>query len=133
MTKALIGLDVGTVRTGVALAPAGMKLAAALTTISMDDSFMTALGNLAKEHEVAGFVVGYPRNQSGETTAQTGFVEGIAKQIAEHGYEVVFQDESTTSVLAEQNLAAHKKAYSKEDIDAESARIILQDYLEQYG
>jgi putative holliday junction resolvase len=42
----------------------------------------------------------------------------------------MFQDESLTSVIAEQRLVATKKPYSKGDIDATAAALILQDYLE---
>ncbi|MCB9820088.1 Holliday junction resolvase RuvX [Candidatus Nomurabacteria bacterium] len=130
MTKQLLGLDIGTTRTGVALAPAGVKIAAALTTLDMDEDFLDRLDALAAEHSPELIVIGYPRNQQGETTAQTEFVEGEARKIEERGYEVVFQDESVTSVVAERNLSQRQPSHTKADIDAEAARIILQDYLE---
>ena len=43
---------------------------------------------------------------------------------------IVFQDESLTSVMAEDRLKASGKPYEKGDIDAMAATIILQDYLE---
>ena len=43
---------------------------------------------------------------------------------------MVFKDESLTSVLAEERLKSYKKPYSKGDIDAHAATIILEDYLE---
>jgi putative Holliday junction resolvase len=76
-------------------------------------------------------VVGYPRNQSGEPTAQTAYVEEFAKQLHDMAPHLVFQDESLTSVLAEQRLRAQGKPYTKGDIDAQAAAIILQDYLER--
>ena len=48
--------------------------------------------------------------------------------------KIVFQDESLTSVMAEQRLKSYGRPYAKGDIDAQAATIILQDYLEQnYG
>jgi len=44
--------------------------------------------------------------------------------------EVEFQDESLTSVIAEDRLRVSGKPYAKSDIDALAAAIILQDYLE---
>ena len=41
-----------------------------------------------------------------------------------------FQDESLTSVMAETRLSADRKPYTKADIDAQAAVMILQDYLE---
>jgi RNase H-fold protein (predicted Holliday junction resolvase) len=43
-----------------------------------------------------------------------------------------FQDESLTSVLAEQQLKSYGRPYTKGDIDARAAAIILQDYLERH-
>ena len=45
--------------------------------------------------------------------------------------DVVFQDESLTSVIAEERLKSFRRPYTKEDIDAEAASIILQDYIEE--
>lgn len=76
-------------------------------------------------------VVGYPRNQQGEATAQSAYVEAFADKLADIA-KVVFQDESLTSVLAESRLKSRGKPYVKGDIDKEAAAIILQDYLEQH-
>lgn len=46
------------------------------------------------------------------------------------GVKIVFQDESLTSVMAEQRLKDQGVAYEKADIDAQAATIILQDYIE---
>jgi len=75
-------------------------------------------------------VVGYPRNQQGEATAQTKYVENFVERLKDFDKEIIFQDESLTSVLAEQQLISHKRPYTKGDIDSQAAAIILQDYLE---
>ena len=82
------------------------------------------------QHNVRTIVAGYPRNQSGEPTKQTELVEKFVEQLAEIDIEadIVFQDESLTSVEAERRLGRVK---DKGEIDAEAASIILQDYLEQ--
>jgi putative holliday junction resolvase len=46
------------------------------------------------------------------------------------GLPIFWQEESLTSVLAEDRLKNSKKDYQKHEIDAEAASIILQDYLE---
>jgi putative transcription antitermination factor YqgF len=61
-------------------------------------------------------------------------VEEFAQKLSELDAEIAFQDESLTSVLAEERLKKHGRPYSKGDIDAQAAAIILQDYLEErYG
>ena len=76
-------------------------------------------------------MVGYPRNQSGDPTAQTAVAEALADQLQGMA-AVVFQDESLTSVMAEDRLKTAGKPYEKADIDAHAAVIILQDYLETH-
>ncbi|MNT44841.1 putative Holliday junction resolvase [compost metagenome] len=99
-------------------------------TIEVDGSEVKEIARLAVTESADAIIVGYPRNQSGETTAQTAYVEGFARQLTDIA-EVIFQDESLTSVIAEERLKSYKKPYSKGDIDAQAAAIILQDYLEQ--
>ena len=46
--------------------------------------------------------------------------------------DIVYQDESLTSVMAEEKLKSSGKPYEKADIDALAAALILQDYLETH-
>jgi len=125
----LLSLDVGTVRIGVAAADTAVPIATPLTTLDVDGSELDKLRELVRERSVQTVVVGYPRNQSGDPTDQTGVSEAFGEKVKEFA-EVVFQDESLTSVTAEQRLKASGKPYTKADIDAFAATIILQDYLE---
>ena len=133
--ETVIGLDVGQRRIGVALGDSIGRLAMPLTTVVVDGSEMLALRSLVHEHEVTQLVVGLPRNQSGEETQQSRLVrEFVATHLIALGLPIVFQDESVTSVLAEAELRRRKKAFTKADIDAEAAFLILQDFLEtHYG
>lgn len=130
----LIGLDVGTRRIGVARADTATKLAFPITTIEVNGQELDELTRLIKEVEPVALVVGHPRNQSGEPTTQTAAVLEFARTLEGLGVPLVFQDESLTSVIAEERLVARGKAYDKAAIDAEAAAIILQDYIEEkYG
>lgn len=125
----IISLDVGTKRIGVAAADTTVPIAMPLTTLEVDGQEVARILQLASERSVEKVVVGYPRNQSGDSTAQTGYAEAFAARLG-NDIEVVFQDESLTSVMAEDRLKTNGKPYSKGDIDAMAAAIILQDYLE---
>lgn len=133
-SKSFLALDVGEKRIGVALGDSGVRLAFPYETIDVDGSEFVKIAEHVIRERVDTIVVGYPRNQSGEATAQSAYVEVFVEQLREleMDAEIVFQDESLTSVLAEQRLQSHKKPYTKGDIDAHAAAIILQDYLEQY-
>jgi len=134
MSKTLIGLDVGEKRIGVAVADMAVKIAIPYETIEVDGGELKRLADIVVDQEPEVVVVGYPRNQSGEATAQTRFVEHFTNQIRPivEPSEVVFQDESLTSVIAEERLKTIGKNYQKGDIDSTAASIILQDYLESH-
>ena len=132
MADRLLCLDVGEKRIGVAVADLGVKIAIPLTTIEVDGTEIEQILRLYGRENARTLVVGYPRNQQGETTAQTVFVEEFVKPL--EGYtNIEFQDESLTSVQAEQRLKSSQN-YTRGDIDSEAATIILQDYMEtKYG
>jgi putative Holliday junction resolvase len=129
--RSLLGLDVGEKRIGVALGITDVRLASPLVTLAVDGTEIAVLQTIIREHAITDLVVGLPRNQSGEETAQSAYVRRFAaERLVPLGLPVLFQDESVTSVLAEAQLSQHKKAFYKSDIDAAAAAIILQDYLE---
>ena len=120
--KNLLALDVGERRIGLAIAvPFGW--------LENNDEIFTKLAETVLRHDIDIIVVGYPRNQSGEPTKQTAFVEQFVDGFSEIELdaELVYQDESLSSVEAERRLGRVK---DKGEIDAEAASIILQDYLE---
>lgn len=133
MADRLLCLDVGERRIGVAVGDTGVRIAIPLKTIEVDGNEFQAILQTYLEEKAALIVVGYPRNQQGEPTQQTEYVEQFVEPLREHA-KIVFQDESLTSVQAEKRLIARKAPYTKGDIDAEAAAIILQDYMEEtYG
>lgn len=127
-----MSLDVGEKRIGVAVAGEDVRIAIPLETIFLKDkvSVVERITRLVTDERVATLVIGYPRNQKGEPTAQTAYVKAFAERLESLGIPIVFQDESLTSQLAEARLKRHSRPYDKGDIDAQAAVIILEDYLE---
>lgn len=130
-SRTLVGLDVGEKRIGVAVADMAVSIAIPFSTIEVDGNELEAIAQVVIKERADTIVVGYPRNQQGETTLQTEYVEKFTEQLKDLNVPIVFQDESLTSVLAEQQLIAHNRPYTKADIDAQAATLILQDYVEQ--
>ncbi len=128
--KRFLALDIGEKRIGVAVGDSGVRIAVPFETIEVDGREIERIARLVIDEKADTVVVGYPRNQSGQATAQTAFVQAFAAKLTTIAPEIVFQDESLTSVLAEQRLQSYKKPYTKADIDAQAAAIILQDYIE---
>jgi putative Holliday junction resolvase len=126
-----LGLDVGERRIGVAVGDSIIRIAQPIATLPVDGSEVTRINGLLKEYEVTQLVVGLPRNQSGEETKQSEWVRHfVAAHLTAFDLPIAFQDESVTSVLAEAQLKARGGQFTKADIDAEAACLILQDYLE---
>jgi putative Holliday junction resolvase len=129
-----IALDVGEKRIGVAEADAGTRFPRPIGVVDVDGMEQDRLRELISEVQPTEIIVGYPRNQSGEPTKQTQKVVEFSKLLEVYQVPIVFQDESLTSVMAEDYLKKQKKPYSKADIDSHAAAIILGDFLEaRYG
>ncbi len=128
-----IGLDVGTKRIGVAKADSDVRIAIPIETVQVDGGEFARIAQIARLLNTNLFIVGLPRNNNGEETAQSTYARNFAKQLKTKipGAKVCFQDESLTSVEAEGRLKNRKNGFQKGDIDAEAAAIILQDFVEK--
>lgn len=130
----ILGLDVGEKRIGVAKVDSSTKIALPVCTLTVDGSEWDEISKLTRLHNTNFIVLGMPRSNEGNETAQSLYVRKFAKTLVEKvpGIRVRFQDESLTSVVAEERLKSRKKKYEKGEIDAEAASIILQDFIESF-
>ena len=128
----IIGLDVGTKRIGVAKVDTKVKITIPEETILVDGTELDQIRQLGVNLQTNLFVLGLPRNSAGLETAQSKYVRDFAArlQTAIPDAKICFQDESLTSVEAEQRLNQRKKPFAKGAVDAEAATIILQDFVE---
>lgn len=129
-----LGLDIGSRRIGVAIIKDQVAVARPLSTIEMNDSIISQLSDLCKEHEIKKIVAGLPRSLSGDDTEQTKKVRSFVKSLEDQlNIPVQFQDEAVTSVQATEALSAGKRSFKKGEVDATAAALILNDYLESIG
>ncbi len=139
-----LGIDYGRKRIGLALSDATGMLARPWKTIAATSAPARAAAMLAGEIDalasesdgLSAVVLGYPRRLSGEPNDQTTIVEKIADALrALVVVPVVLQDERLTSREAESLLARSEKDWRKRKplLDAASAAIILQDYLNAHA
>ncbi len=128
----ILSLDVGEKRIGVARADSDTRIAVPVGFINVDGSEWQEIARLGRMNNTSCFVLGLPRSNEGNETAQSLYVKNFAKTLREKIPEakISFQDESLTSVVAEERLKARKKKYEKGEVDAEAAAVILQDFLE---
>lgn len=131
--EALLSLDVGTKRIGMAVIDSDVRIARPLGYILVDGTEIDEIVKACSLYQPAKLIVGYPRNQSGDPTKQTEIVEAFCEHLKTAEVPpIVFQDESLTSVMAEDQLKSVKKPYNKGDIDAVAAALILTDYAESH-
>lgn len=127
----ILALDVGERRLGVAISHNAVRVALPWGTIDRQSTDVWAeLARIVTERRVKAIVVGLPRNQSGEETAQSAQVRNFVDDLKQR-IEVLyfFQDESLTSRKAEEYLQLQKQPYTKDAIDALAAQLILDDFL----
>jgi len=138
-----LGLDVGARRIGTARGDSAVKLASPLAAIGNDAQVWENLVKIIRKSGAEIVVVGLPRDAGGAETAQSQFSRSFAQTLREHlaennlTAEIIFQDESLTSVAAEKILRARKnfdeKMLRDGTLDSEAAAIILQDFLEGWA
>lgn len=141
----VLGIDYGARRVGLAVSDATGLLARPLKTLdrqglgsdaALVDAVLVAVAEVSGDDEPLGaIVVGLPRRLDGSPNDQTPKVEAFVVRLAGRtSLPVVLQDERLTSVEAESRLAAKEKDWRrrKQLLDAVSAAVILQDYLDAH-
>jgi putative holliday junction resolvase len=139
----VLGIDYGGRRVGLAVSDATGLLARPLKTLdrsrlpgeaALVDAVLQAVADVTADDEPLGaIVVGLPRRLDGSPNDQTPQVEAfVARLSGRTSLPVVLQDERLTSLEAESQLAMKEKDWRrrKQMLDAASAAIILQDYLD---
>lgn len=129
--KTILGLDLGEKRVGVAISYSGI-LAQSIGTIKYQSikELLIELNKIIEKNKVELIVIGIPisfsRTENPQLIKTQNIIQKIKKVIK---IPVILEDETLTSKIAQANLSHQKK--SKRDIDSESARIILESYLEK--
>ncbi len=129
-----MAIDIGHVRTGVAISDALGMLASPVGTITerKDERLLEKLAELAKERRAELLVVGYPRNMDGSCGESAKRCQALAQALGDMtGLPVKLWDERLTTVSAigylnQTNTRGQKR---KAVVDTVSAVIILEDYL----
>jgi putative Holliday junction resolvase len=132
-----LGVDVGTVRVGVAMSDATGFLASPLVTLrrSGKGADLDRLAALVVEHEVVEVVVGDPRHLSGASGASAADAGAYAGSLATRIGDVPVRlvDERLSTVTAASHLRARgiDARRQRSVIDQEAAVVILQSHLDR--
>ncbi|HZY76834.1 MAG TPA: Holliday junction resolvase RuvX [Jatrophihabitantaceae bacterium] len=140
MTGTWLGIDVGTVRVGVAKSDPSGILATPLVTLSRDtrdDRDIAELAALVAEHAAVGVVVGLPRTLAGREGTSAQFARDYAARLAAVIAPVPVEhvDERLTTVSAQRKLQQGGVKGSKAKravIDQAAAVELLQHWLDSH-
>ena len=128
----LLALDFGKKRIGVAAGDSKIGVAAARDFLENNSEIFENLAELVKRENIEKILVGLPRGLQ-EETKQTEIARDFAAKLDVKTDAIVeLVDERFTSRIAGANLhAAGKNSRQQKNlVDSESARIILQEYLD---
>lgn len=120
----ILGIDYGTKRIGFAVGDTDRKIAFPRDVVNDHKKALDYVDRMIDQEGVNKVVIGIPVRHSGEEGELASDIHIFAKEMTEKlGIDVVFENEilSTKSI--------QKGTVTKEKVDASSAAIILQSYL----
>jgi putative holliday junction resolvase len=131
-----LGVDLGRVRIGLALADEVLHTARPLQTLVRrgEGADLAAIAALARDYEVTRAVLGLPLNMDGTEGASARLARAFLPRLAEAlGVPVELHDERLSSFEAETRL--REQGFSSKEargmVDAEAAAVILQGWLDR--
>lgn len=132
-----LGIDVGSVRVGVALSDPYALIATPLLTLARDHGAadQRAIADLVREHEVVEVIVGMPLHLSGaegsaakEASAYSVAVATLIEPVPVRLVDERLSTRTASAVLAARGLNSRAQ---REVVDQTAAAIILQSWLDQ--
>lgn len=141
----LLGLDIGTKTIGLAVCDEGQSIATPLQTIRRTkfSEDLKALGKIARDYEVGGFVLGWPLNMDGTISGSCDRVRSFADEMAKYPQELgmeqgtdlwiaLFDERLSTSAVRNFLVEDVDMSRTKRDqvVDKLAAQLILQGALD---
>jgi putative Holliday junction resolvase len=127
----LLGIDWGLRRIGVAVSDAGHDFVFVRPVVLVPrgaDNHANLIADIAKKESVVGIVVGLPLYSDGSDSDTTKmvrmFIDALAKVT---DLPICTIEENLTSAVAQENMGRVSVSKLKENLDSESARVILEN------
>ncbi|KRN65113.1 yrrK protein [Pediococcus cellicola] len=136
-----MGLDVGSKTVGVAVSDALGWTAQGVEIVAINEDLkefgLKRIGELVKQYEVAGFVIGLPKNMNNTSGPRVDAAKAYGQLMMDtFNLPVDYQDERLTTVEAQRMLieqADTSRKKRKKVIDKLAASLILENYLDRQG
>ncbi len=135
--RSLMGFDFGTRSIGVATGQEITGTASPLTSLKANEGIpdWVQLEKLLKEWQPDLLIVGLPLNMDGTEQEMTVRARKFGQRLhGRFGFQVEFKDERLTTTDAKARLFEHGgyKALGKSRVDAVSAQLILESWMESH-
>jgi len=117
-----LGIDYGSKRIGLSMGNDAECIAMPLETIENNDEVRNVLRNILRTQNIDAIVVGVPVSFDGKEYSQAAEARAFGEIFKELGLPVHFENEMLTSKQSRDSGAT--------DIDASSAALILQSFLD---
>ncbi len=135
MTTPALGIDVGTVRVGLAGSDETGVIATPLRTVPRQPAaqLWREVTEVVGERMPACIVVGLPRRLDGSEGESAADARAVADQLRKRtGLPVEMWDERFTTAAAERSLiaAGQRRAQRRRTVDAVAAALLLQSWLD---
>lgn len=132
----IMSIDYGDVRTGIAISDIRGILASPFCVIkeSYQPKLVDKIIELINENKIEKIVIGLPRNMDGSYGYRCDDCKSLGQAIGEKiNIDIEFEDERLTTVMAHNILSDNnvRGAKRKQTVDAVSAVMILQSYLDK--
>ena len=129
--KQILALDYGKSKVGLAMANTENKIAFTYATLKNDKDFWQKLAEIIQKEDIKTIIIGISEHvKLKENEYKTReFGEELAKKFTQ--IKIEYQNEMFTTKMAEANLIERGAKKIKNFDDQESARIILQSWLEK--
>lgn len=125
----ILGIDFGKAKVGLALADSETKIAFAYKTIENNKELIQKLAEIVAKENVKRIIIGIPSYINRENVEYEG--EKLGKLLEEtFKITVEYQNEMFTTKMAQANLIERGVKGVKKFDDEESAKIILQEWLD---
>ncbi len=125
-----IGIDVGSVRIGVARTDPSALLAVPVETVARGDGDLARIGELVVEHSAVEVVVGLPLSMSGRPGPAAAVAQDFARQlvgvVAPVPVRLVDERLSTVSATRDLRAAGRSSRTSRAVVDQAAAVVIVQ-------
>ena len=133
----IMGIDLGTVRTGIALCDKDNILAYPFCLIESSDMDIVAkrVVDIIKENKVEKIVIGNPKNMDGTLGQSARNIKHFEKILTNHiDIDIILWDERLTTISAQKNFASLniKSRKYRKNIDEAASTIILQSFIDFY-